>query len=144
MWRTLFSSNRHRTDLIWPKDCWWLDWSEKHSAGTRPPLIKDLPETIETLMTRCWDKEPSLRPSMEEVKNTMNDLMKVNTMYELTLQFVTFSQPNSDSLVFTIAEFSCFYLYKYFPGSDEPLKLSNQSSGNRSSSSSATSTGNDN
>uniref|UniRef100_A0A672YS72 Mitogen-activated protein kinase kinase kinase 7 n=1 Tax=Sphaeramia orbicularis TaxID=375764 RepID=A0A672YS72_9TELE len=73
--------------------------------GTRPPLIKDLPEPIETLMTRCWDKEPSQRPSMEEVRNTMNDLMK------------------------------------YFPGSDEPLKLSNQSSANRSGSSSATSTG---
>uniref|UniRef100_A0A672YRU2 Mitogen-activated protein kinase kinase kinase 7 n=1 Tax=Sphaeramia orbicularis TaxID=375764 RepID=A0A672YRU2_9TELE len=68
--------------------------------GTRPPLIKDLPEPIETLMTRCWDKEPSQRPSMEEVRNTMNDLMK------------------------------------YFPGSDEPLKLSNQSSANRSGSSS--------
>ncbi|XP_078030996.1 mitogen-activated protein kinase kinase kinase 7-like isoform X3 [Epinephelus lanceolatus] len=73
--------------------------------GTRPPLIKDLPEPIETLMTRCWDKEPSQRPSMEEVKNTMSHLMK------------------------------------YFPGSDEPLKLSHQSSANRSGSSSATSTG---
>ncbi|XP_068194758.1 mitogen-activated protein kinase kinase kinase 7-like [Antennarius striatus] len=60
--------------------------------GTRPPLIKDLPEPIETLMTCCWDKEPSQRPSMEEVKNSMNHLMK------------------------------------YFPGSDEPLKLSHQSS----------------
>ncbi|XP_068573872.1 mitogen-activated protein kinase kinase kinase 7-like [Cebidichthys violaceus] len=73
--------------------------------GTRPPLIKDLPEPIETLMTRCWDKEPSQRPSMEEVKNTMSHLMK------------------------------------YFPGSDEPLKLPHQSSPNRSGSSSATSTG---
>ncbi|KAF3844394.1 hypothetical protein F7725_007557 [Dissostichus mawsoni] len=59
----------------------------------------------ETLMTRCWDKEPSQRPSMEEVKNTMSNLMK------------------------------------YFPGSDEPLKLLHQSSASRSGSSSATSTG---
>ncbi|XP_071399103.1 mitogen-activated protein kinase kinase kinase 7-like [Centroberyx affinis] len=44
--------------------------------GTRPPLIKDLPEPIENLMTRCWDKEPCQRPSMEEVKNTMSRLMK--------------------------------------------------------------------
>ncbi|XP_028994521.1 mitogen-activated protein kinase kinase kinase 7-like [Betta splendens] len=44
--------------------------------GTRPPLIRDLPEPIETLMTRCWDKEPSQRPSMEEVTNTMSRLMK--------------------------------------------------------------------
>uniref|UniRef100_A0A667XFC5 Mitogen-activated protein kinase kinase kinase 7 n=1 Tax=Myripristis murdjan TaxID=586833 RepID=A0A667XFC5_9TELE len=69
--------------------------------GTRPPLIKDLPEPIEVLMTRCWDKEPCQRPSMEEVKNTMSSLMK------------------------------------YFPGSDEPLQLSRQSSANRSGSSSA-------
>uniref|UniRef100_A0A665WD38 Mitogen-activated protein kinase kinase kinase 7 n=1 Tax=Echeneis naucrates TaxID=173247 RepID=A0A665WD38_ECHNA len=73
--------------------------------GTRPPMIKDLPEPIETLMTRCWDKEPSQRPSMEEVKNTMNHLMK------------------------------------YFPGSDDPLKLPHQSSANRSGSSLAASTG---
>ncbi|KAM3870860.1 mitogen-activated protein kinase kinase kinase 7-like [Diretmus argenteus] len=44
--------------------------------GTRPPQIKDLPETIEVLMSRCWDKEPSQRPSMEEVKTTMTHLMK--------------------------------------------------------------------
>ncbi|XP_028250596.1 mitogen-activated protein kinase kinase kinase 7-like isoform X2 [Parambassis ranga] len=44
--------------------------------GTRPPLIKDLPEPIESLMTRCWDKEPSERPSMTEVNNTMSSLMK--------------------------------------------------------------------
>ncbi|XP_038134664.1 mitogen-activated protein kinase kinase kinase 7-like [Cyprinodon tularosa] len=44
--------------------------------GTRPPLIKDLPEPIETLMTRCWDKEPSQRPSMSEVCDTMSSLMK--------------------------------------------------------------------
>ncbi|XP_037833697.1 mitogen-activated protein kinase kinase kinase 7-like isoform X2 [Kryptolebias marmoratus] len=73
--------------------------------GTRPPLIKDLPEPIETLMTRCWDKEPSRRPSMTEVRDTMRHLMK------------------------------------YFPGSDEPLSLSHQSSSNRSGSSSATSSG---
>ncbi|XP_019748107.1 mitogen-activated protein kinase kinase kinase 7-like [Hippocampus comes] len=75
--------------------------------GTRPPLIKDLPEPIETLMTHCWDKEPNQRPSMEQIKNTMSNLMK------------------------------------YFPGSDEPLRLPHQSSTNRSGSSSATSTGPD-
>uniref|UniRef100_A0A4W5MLY4 Mitogen-activated protein kinase kinase kinase 7 n=1 Tax=Hucho hucho TaxID=62062 RepID=A0A4W5MLY4_9TELE len=45
--------------------------------GTRPPLIKDLPEPIEGLMTHCWDKDPAQRPSMEEVRNTMASLMKV-------------------------------------------------------------------
>lgn len=55
--------------------------------GTRPPLIKDLPEPIESLMTRCWDKEPSLRPSMEEVMNTMSDLMKYFPGSEEPLKF---------------------------------------------------------
>ncbi|XP_049597041.1 mitogen-activated protein kinase kinase kinase 7 [Syngnathus scovelli] len=73
--------------------------------GTRPPLIKELPEPIETLMTRCWDKEPNQRPSMEHIKNTMSCLMK------------------------------------YFPGSDEPLRLPHQSSTSRSGSSSASNTG---
>uniref|UniRef100_A0A8C5F3Z1 Mitogen-activated protein kinase kinase kinase 7 n=1 Tax=Gadus morhua TaxID=8049 RepID=A0A8C5F3Z1_GADMO len=44
--------------------------------GTRPPMIRDVPPTLESLMTRCWDKEPSQRPPMEEVKNTMGGLMK--------------------------------------------------------------------
>ncbi|XP_041826993.1 mitogen-activated protein kinase kinase kinase 7-like [Melanotaenia boesemani] len=44
--------------------------------GTRPPLIRDLPEPIENLMTRCWDKEPNQRPSMSEVRDTMTHLMK--------------------------------------------------------------------
>lgn len=35
----------------------------------------------------------------------------------------------------------CVWVFQYFPGSDEPLKLPHQSSPNRSGSSSATSTG---
>lgn len=54
--------------------------------GTRPPLVKDLPEPIETLMTRCWDKEPAQRPSMEEVKNSMSHLMKYFPGSERPLQ----------------------------------------------------------
>lgn len=47
-------------------------------SGTRPPLIKDLPKPIESLMTRCWSKDPSQRPSMEEIVKIMTHLMKVN------------------------------------------------------------------
>lgn len=49
--------------------------------GTRPPLIKDLPKPIESLMTRCWSKDPSQRPSMEEIVKIMTHLMKVNKAY---------------------------------------------------------------
>ncbi|XP_067337725.1 mitogen-activated protein kinase kinase kinase 7 isoform X2 [Channa argus] len=44
--------------------------------GTRPPLIKNLPKPIESLMTRCWSKDPSQRPSMEEIVKIMAHLMK--------------------------------------------------------------------
>lgn len=47
-------------------------------SGTRPPLIKDLPKPIESLMTRCWSKDPSQRPSMEEIVKIMTHLMKVS------------------------------------------------------------------
>ncbi|XP_049613887.1 mitogen-activated protein kinase kinase kinase 7 isoform X2 [Syngnathus scovelli] len=43
--------------------------------GTRPPLIKNLPKPIENLMTRCWSKDPSQRPSMEEIVKIMTHLM---------------------------------------------------------------------
>ncbi|XP_076189357.1 mitogen-activated protein kinase kinase kinase 7 isoform X4 [Aptenodytes patagonicus] len=44
--------------------------------GTRPPLIKNLPKPIESLMTRCWSKDPSQRPSMEEIVKIMSHLMR--------------------------------------------------------------------
>uniref|UniRef100_A0A3Q2YBU2 Mitogen-activated protein kinase kinase kinase 7 n=1 Tax=Hippocampus comes TaxID=109280 RepID=A0A3Q2YBU2_HIPCM len=44
--------------------------------GTRPPLIKNLPKPIENLMTRCWSKDPSQRPSMEEIVKIMTHLMQ--------------------------------------------------------------------
>ncbi|XP_056283915.1 mitogen-activated protein kinase kinase kinase 7 isoform X2 [Pseudoliparis swirei] len=44
--------------------------------GTRPPLIKNLPKPIESLMTRCWSKDPSQRPSTEEIVKIMTHLMK--------------------------------------------------------------------
>ncbi|KAM9840011.1 mitogen-activated protein kinase kinase kinase 7 isoform 2-T2 [Aulostomus maculatus] len=44
--------------------------------GTRPPLIKNLPKPIESLMTRCWSKDPTQRPSMEEIVKIMTHLMR--------------------------------------------------------------------
>ncbi|KAJ9585674.1 hypothetical protein L9F63_002464, partial [Diploptera punctata] len=41
-------------------------------TGERPPLINGCPKPIEQLMTRCWDKVPSNRPSMDEVVSIMN------------------------------------------------------------------------
>ncbi|XP_034555463.1 mitogen-activated protein kinase kinase kinase 7 isoform X2 [Notolabrus celidotus] len=55
--------------------------------GTRPPLIKNLPKPIESLMTRCWSKDPSQRPSMEEIVKIMTHLMKYFLGSEEPLQY---------------------------------------------------------
>ncbi|KAJ8270791.1 hypothetical protein GJAV_G00119330 [Gymnothorax javanicus] len=55
--------------------------------GTRPPLIKNLPKPIESLMTRCWSKDPTQRPSMEEIVKIMTHLMKYFPGSEEPLQY---------------------------------------------------------
>lgn len=35
--------------------------------GERPKLLENCPPPIETLMTSCWDQNPSLRPTMQQV-----------------------------------------------------------------------------
>uniref|UniRef100_A0A4W4EAJ0 Mitogen-activated protein kinase kinase kinase 7 n=1 Tax=Electrophorus electricus TaxID=8005 RepID=A0A4W4EAJ0_ELEEL len=55
--------------------------------GTRPPLIKNLPKPIESLMTRCWSKDPSQRPSMEEIVKIMSHLMAYFPGWEEPLQY---------------------------------------------------------
>ncbi|XP_063773063.1 mitogen-activated protein kinase kinase kinase 7 isoform X2 [Pseudophryne corroboree] len=55
--------------------------------GTRPPLIKNLPKPIESLMTRCWSKDPSKRPSMEEIVKIMTHLMQYFPGADESLQY---------------------------------------------------------
>ncbi|KAM3965805.1 TGF-beta activated kinase 1 [Aphomia sociella] len=43
-------------------------------TGQRPNLIEGCPEPIEQLMTKCWHRVPSERPSMEEVVKLMTAL----------------------------------------------------------------------
>ncbi|TSL47556.1 Mitogen-activated protein kinase kinase kinase 7 [Bagarius yarrelli] len=73
--------------------------------GTRPPLIKNLPKPIEILMTRCWSKDPSQRPSMEEIVKIMTHLMKFLQMMLMTMNinsqqgsFPSMSNKNDGSL----------------------------------------------
>ncbi|CAH1800186.1 unnamed protein product [Owenia fusiformis] len=44
--------------------------------GTRPPMVKNLPEPLKSLMTKCWLKNPAERPSMAEVVRVMTHLMQ--------------------------------------------------------------------
>uniref|UniRef100_A0A336KER5 Mitogen-activated protein kinase kinase kinase 7 n=1 Tax=Culicoides sonorensis TaxID=179676 RepID=A0A336KER5_CULSO len=43
--------------------------------GNRPPLLEGCPKPLEELMTKCWDQEPSNRPSMETVVDIMTKLL---------------------------------------------------------------------
>ncbi|XP_029170810.1 mitogen-activated protein kinase kinase kinase 7-like [Nylanderia fulva] len=43
-------------------------------VGQRPPLIEGCPKPLENLMTRCWQKIPEARPSMDEVVRIMTKL----------------------------------------------------------------------
>lgn len=44
--------------------------------GTRPPLIADIPKPIEDLMTSCWDKVPSKRPSFTRIVHILQHLVQ--------------------------------------------------------------------
>uniref|UniRef100_A0A4W3JW41 Mitogen-activated protein kinase kinase kinase 7 n=1 Tax=Callorhinchus milii TaxID=7868 RepID=A0A4W3JW41_CALMI len=101
--------------------------------GTRPPLIKNLPKPIESLMTRCWSKDPAQRPSMEEIVRIMMHLMKYFPGAEEPLQYPCHysdvSQSNSATIllnligliiaVMTIASF----FERNFPFGDTRLNL---------------------
>ncbi|KAJ8275052.1 hypothetical protein COCON_G00096770 [Conger conger] len=79
--------------------------------GTRPPLIKNLPKPIESLMTRCWSKDPSQRPSMEEIVKIMTHLMKYFPGSEEPLQYpYQYSdegQSNSATSTGSYVEYTC-------------------------------------
>ncbi|CAG2163319.1 unnamed protein product [Oppiella nova] len=45
-------------------------------TGKRPPLMYNCPEVIEILMTKCWSKDPAIRPSMHDVVVRMGKVVK--------------------------------------------------------------------
>ncbi|XP_068081356.1 mitogen-activated protein kinase kinase kinase 7 [Anabrus simplex] len=58
-------------------------------TGERPPLIQGCPRLIENLMTRCWDKNPVNRPTMEEVVHVMSRLFPFFSGYDEPVQYST-------------------------------------------------------
>jgi mitogen-activated protein kinase kinase kinase 7 len=45
-------------------------------SGQRPPLIRGCPKTIETLMTKCWAKDPDERPSMKQIEQHVEHIFQ--------------------------------------------------------------------
>ncbi|XP_046991443.1 mitogen-activated protein kinase kinase kinase 7-like [Schistocerca americana] len=64
-------------------------------TGERPPLIEGCPRPIESLMTRCWDKNPANRPSMDEVVHIMNALFPFFTGYDEPVQYSSGDEESS-------------------------------------------------
>ncbi|KAG7460667.1 hypothetical protein MATL_G00201170 [Megalops atlanticus] len=79
--------------------------------GTRPPLIKNLPKPIESLMTRCWSKDPSQRPSMEEIVKIMTHLMKYfpgsGEPLQYPYQYSDEGQSNSATSTGSYVDYTC-------------------------------------
>ncbi|XP_064196030.1 mitogen-activated protein kinase kinase kinase 7 isoform X1 [Anguilla rostrata] len=79
--------------------------------GTRPPLIKNLPKPIESLMTRCWSKDPSQRPSMEEIVKIMTHLMKYfpgsDEPLQYPYQYSDDGQSNSATSTGSYVDYTC-------------------------------------
>ncbi|XP_052391048.1 mitogen-activated protein kinase kinase kinase 7 isoform X1 [Carassius gibelio] len=79
--------------------------------GTRPPLIKNLPKPLESLMTRCWSKDPSQRPSMEEIVKIMSHLMRYfpgsDEPLQYPYQYSDEGQSNSAASTGSYLDYTC-------------------------------------
>jgi hypothetical protein len=63
--RKPFSNIEHNTELI-------LEIID----GKRPEITTDAPKCFSNLMKRCWDSEPSKRPSIAKIKSIIDDWFK--------------------------------------------------------------------
>ncbi|XP_063244382.1 mitogen-activated protein kinase kinase kinase 7-like isoform X2 [Bacillus rossius redtenbacheri] len=77
--------------------------------GQRPPLINGCPPPLERLMTSCWAKEPSIRPSMDYVVNIMETLLLMFSGYDKPVQYISSESlssfgPESSDDEFTVEE----------------------------------------
>ncbi|XP_031437350.1 mitogen-activated protein kinase kinase kinase 7 isoform X2 [Clupea harengus] len=104
--------------------------------GTRPPLIKHLPKPIESLMTRCWSKDPSQRPSMEEIVKIMVHLMKyfprADEPLQYPYQYSDEGQSNSATSTGSCLDYTCTSTsnksdnnmeHSNSPGSNDTIKI---------------------
>ncbi|XP_065218385.1 mitogen-activated protein kinase kinase kinase 7-like [Planococcus citri] len=83
--------------------------------GKRPPLIEGCPKPLEILMTKCWSKDTSSRPPMQEVVRQMSALFRffpehseplVYEYYDSSRSSIDDMQTEEDSCVSDIPESS--------------------------------------
>lgn len=61
--------------------------------GSRPPRIQNCPRPVEEIMTRCWDKDPNLRPSMDYVVDYMSKLIVFFGNYDTPIEELSEQEP---------------------------------------------------
>lgn len=54
--------------------------------GRRPPRIQNCPKPVEEIMTRCWDQDPNMRPSMDYVVSYMSKLIDFFGNYDSPIE----------------------------------------------------------
>ncbi|KYN15076.1 Mitogen-activated protein kinase kinase kinase 7 [Trachymyrmex cornetzi] len=67
-------------------------------VGQRPPLIEGCPRPIEDLMTRCWQKAPEERPSMDEVVRIMTELSEFFSPHLEPVEYSLSSEDDVDDV----------------------------------------------
>lgn len=50
-----------------------IQWS-KVVLGKKPPMLNNCPSKIKDLLTNCWNQDPEIRPSMNEIVPLMEEL----------------------------------------------------------------------
>jgi serine/threonine protein kinase len=67
--------------------------------GERPKIIKNTPECYVNLMKKCWDSDPSNRPTITMLENTISQWIEcINKYYEInTDEDYNYGVPNIDN-----------------------------------------------
>jgi len=85
----MFMSMQPYSDLAFVQECsrnkTWQPFISKVVDGFRPSIPDDWPPMLTSLITLCWSKDPTLRPSMNLVNMQLRELEEFVTLKNLPL-----------------------------------------------------------
>ncbi|CAG8775668.1 21278_t:CDS:2, partial [Cetraspora pellucida] len=57
-------------------------------CNLRPPMLPEIPSKLQDLIHRCWEANPSIRPTIKEIYNIVKDMYcKVLEDKNLTIEY---------------------------------------------------------